>query len=93
MEVDVEEYVSSFCPDLMEVVGAWYRGARFKEIAGMTSIFEGSLVRAIRRLEEVRICWVGAFKKEGSGISKLLVALYFRYLLRFQIGSIMAYPP
>eukprot|EP00884_Botryococcus_braunii_P015661 jgi/Botrbrau1/2779/Bobra.0164s0056.1 len=51
--VDVDEYVNSFRPELMEVAAAWARGTRFADIAKMTDIFEGSLVRAIRRIEEI----------------------------------------
>ncbi|GFR46723.1 hypothetical protein Agub_g8346 [Astrephomene gubernaculifera] len=50
---DVEEYLAKFRPDLMEPVAAWVRGAKFSELAKMTSVFEGSLVRAVRRLEEL----------------------------------------
>ncbi|KAG2452954.1 hypothetical protein HYH02_002291 [Chlamydomonas schloesseri] len=49
----LDEYLSKFRPDLMEPVAAWVRGAKFAELAKMTSVFEGSLVRAIRRLEEL----------------------------------------
>ncbi|GFH30799.1 uncharacterized protein HaLaN_29719, partial [Haematococcus lacustris] len=37
----------------MEPVAAWVRGVRFMDLTKMTSIFEGSLVRAVRRLEEL----------------------------------------
>ncbi|KAG2482979.1 hypothetical protein HYH03_018106, partial [Edaphochlamys debaryana] len=50
---DPEEYVAKFRPDLMETVAAWVRGAKFAEVAKMTTVFEGSLVRAVRRLEEL----------------------------------------
>lgn len=59
---DAQEYAESFRPDLMEVVLAWCRGAKFADISLRgkdekkntgTSFFEGSVVRAIRRLEEL----------------------------------------
>ncbi|KAK3252649.1 hypothetical protein CYMTET_38064 [Cymbomonas tetramitiformis] len=53
MEVEVEEFVEMFSPDLMEIAYAWSRGARFAEVMKMAEIFEGSLVRAMRRLEEL----------------------------------------
>jgi ATP-dependent RNA helicase DOB1 len=53
MAVDVEEYVASFRPDLMDPVAAWSRGSKFAEVLKMSNIFEGSLVRAVRRIEEV----------------------------------------
>ncbi|KAI3903958.1 hypothetical protein MKX01_004026 [Papaver californicum] len=51
--VDVEGFVNSFRSDIMEVVYAWAKGSKFYEIMEITQVFEGSLIRAIRRLEEV----------------------------------------
>ncbi|MCO5559779.1 hypothetical protein L7F22_013383 [Adiantum nelumboides] len=51
--VDVEEYVNSFRPDIMEMVFAWAKGAKFSDIMKLGAIFEGSLIRAMKRLEEV----------------------------------------
>ncbi|BBN13684.1 ATP-dependent RNA helicase DOB1 [Marchantia polymorpha subsp. ruderalis] len=53
MSIDVELYVTSFRPDIMEVAYAWASGAKFSEIMKMTDTFEGSLIRAFKRLEEV----------------------------------------
>lgn len=53
VQIDVENFVSSFRPDIMEAVYAWAKGSKFYEIMEMTPVFEGSLIRAIRRLEEV----------------------------------------
>jgi len=53
LEVDVEEYVEKFKPDLMDVVYAWVQGATFADICSMTDIFEGSIIRCMRRLEEL----------------------------------------
>ena len=36
-----------------QAVLAWYRGSRFAEVLKMADVFEGSMVRAIRRLEEL----------------------------------------
>lgn len=51
--IDEEEYVKSFTPQLMDMVYAWCNGAKFSQICKMTDIFEGSIIRAIRRLEEL----------------------------------------
>lgn len=40
-------------PDLQTVMLAWCAGAKFREISEMTSLFEGSVVRCMRRLEEL----------------------------------------
>ncbi|KAK9804329.1 hypothetical protein WJX72_007219 [[Myrmecia] bisecta] len=53
MQLDVEDYVTSFRPDLMDAVMMWSRGAKFGDVLRLTEVFEGSLVRAVRRLEEV----------------------------------------
>ncbi|CAN0467401.1 unnamed protein product [Phaeothamnion confervicola] len=51
--MDVEEYVNSFGPGLMELSYAWCAGASFVEAMKLTSQFEGNVVRCIRRLEEL----------------------------------------
>jgi len=53
LQIDEEEYVQSFRPDLMDIVFSWSQGAKFSEICKMTTIFEGSIIRAMRRLEEL----------------------------------------
>lgn len=40
LEVDVDEYVASFKPDLMEVVIAWSQGATFAHIMKLAGVFE-----------------------------------------------------
>ncbi|GAB4813622.1 hypothetical protein N2152v2_000668 [Parachlorella kessleri] len=47
------DYLESFRPFLMDVIHAWSKGASFAEICGMTDMFEGSIVRATRRLDEL----------------------------------------
>jgi ATP-dependent RNA helicase DOB1 len=53
IEIDADEYVKSFRPDMMELVYAWVNGAKFVDICSMTKQFEGSIIRVIRRLEEL----------------------------------------
>ncbi|ORY47189.1 rRNA-processing arch domain-domain-containing protein, partial [Leucosporidium creatinivorum] len=48
-----EEYVASFKPELMDAVFSWCNGAKFSEICKMTDVFEGSLIRVFRRLQEL----------------------------------------
>lgn len=50
---DEEEYVQSFKPGLVDVCYAWSNGAKFREICELTDVFEGSIIRVIRRLEEL----------------------------------------
>ncbi|CAK9034607.1 unnamed protein product [Durusdinium trenchii] len=51
--IDVEEYVQKLKPQLMEVVLHWLEGKRFHEIMNQCNLYEGSVVRVIRRLEEL----------------------------------------
>lgn len=53
IEVKVEEYVEGFRPTLMDVIFAWSKGESFGKICGMTDMFEGSIIRATRRLDEL----------------------------------------
>uniref|UniRef100_A0A1J3ESM8 RNA helicase n=1 Tax=Noccaea caerulescens TaxID=107243 RepID=A0A1J3ESM8_NOCCA len=53
LEINVEEYVeSTIRPFLMDVIYSWSKGASFAEIIQMTDIFEGSIIRSARRLDE-----------------------------------------
>jgi len=53
LELDEEDYVSSFKPQLMDVVNAWCKGGSFSSIVELTDVYEGSIIRAMRRLEEL----------------------------------------
>jgi ATP-dependent RNA helicase DOB1 len=53
IEADAAEYVASFRPDMMELVAAWVGGAKFVDVCTMTKQFEGTVIRVIRRLEEL----------------------------------------
>nr|XP_016479404.1 PREDICTED: DExH-box ATP-dependent RNA helicase DExH9-like [Nicotiana tabacum] len=66
VQIDVENFVSSFRPDIMEAVYAWAGGSKFYEIMEITQVFEGSLIRAIRRLEEVLQQLIEAAKAVGD---------------------------
>lgn len=58
--------MNSFRPDIMEAVYAWAKGYKFYEIMEITQVFEGSLIRAIRRLEEVLQQLILASKSIGE---------------------------
>lgn len=51
--LDAEDYVAKLRPDLIEVVYFWCKGSRFSKICKMTGIYEGSIIRCMRRLEEL----------------------------------------
>ncbi|KAI7507048.1 ATP-dependent RNA helicase [Hortaea werneckii] len=64
--VNEEEYLRSFKCELMEVVYAWTQGASFAAICKMTDVYEGSLIRLFRRLEELLRQIAQASKVMGS---------------------------
>uniref|UniRef100_A0A8C5PAT6 Exosome RNA helicase MTR4 n=1 Tax=Leptobrachium leishanense TaxID=445787 RepID=A0A8C5PAT6_9ANUR len=53
LEIDEETYLGSFRPNLMDVVYTWANGSTFAQICKMTDVFEGSIIRCMRRLEEL----------------------------------------
>ncbi|KAF7139092.1 hypothetical protein RHSIM_Rhsim07G0245200 [Rhododendron simsii] len=53
LEVNVDEYVEAAVrPYLMDVIYCWSKGVSFAEVIQMTDIFEGSIIRLARRLDE-----------------------------------------
>ncbi|KAF1955446.1 antiviral helicase [Byssothecium circinans] len=64
--VNEEEYLQTFKSELMEVVYAWSKGASFADICKMTDVYEGSLIRLFRRLEELLRQTAQAAKVMGS---------------------------
>jgi ATP-dependent RNA helicase DOB1 len=61
-----EEYCQKFKNQLMEVVYTWSQGASFATICKMTDVYEGSLIRMFRRLEELLRQMIMAAKAMGS---------------------------
>jgi ATP-dependent RNA helicase DOB1 len=53
VQIHLETSAKSFRHDIIKVVYDWAKGSKFYEIMEITQVFEGSLIRAIRRLEEV----------------------------------------
>merc|ERR1712187_810075 len=73
LPIDVEEYVQKLKPQLMDVVLGWLEGKRFYEIMNQCNLYEGSVVRVIRRLEElVRELATGAKQIGNSELEKKL---------------------
>ncbi|KAF1791552.1 P-loop containing nucleoside triphosphate hydrolase [Phytophthora cactorum] len=53
MTIDVDEYAGVFNTSLVDVVIAWCQGAKFSQICKMSDAFEGTIIRCLRRLEEL----------------------------------------
>uniref|UniRef100_A0AAV1T181 Uncharacterized protein n=1 Tax=Peronospora matthiolae TaxID=2874970 RepID=A0AAV1T181_9STRA len=51
--IDVDEYAGAFNTSLVDVVIAWCQGAKFSQICKMSDAFEGTIIRCLRRLEEL----------------------------------------
>ncbi|KAJ5324279.1 rRNA-processing arch domain-containing protein [Penicillium atrosanguineum] len=66
MAVNEDEYVQSFHWELMEVIYEWANGKGFADICKMTDVYEGSLIRVFRRLEECLRQMAQAAKVMGS---------------------------
>lgn len=66
MDIVEKDYVDSFRPELMEVVYAWCGGATFTQICKMTDVYEGSLIRMFKRLEEMLKQMADASKTIGN---------------------------
>ncbi|KAK6535136.1 ATP-dependent RNA helicase mtr4 [Orbilia ellipsospora] len=66
LQINEEEYIRGITSDLMEVVYAWTQGASFAAICKMTDVYEGSLIRMFRRLEELLMQMMAASKVMGS---------------------------
>ncbi|KAJ8951031.1 hypothetical protein NQ314_007731 [Rhamnusium bicolor] len=66
LPLEEDTYVERFKPFLMDVVFSWCNGSSFKDLCNMTDIFEGSIVRCMRRLEELLRQMVQASKTIGN---------------------------
>ncbi|VEL40558.1 unnamed protein product [Protopolystoma xenopodis] len=53
LHIKEEAYVNSFKPHLMDLVVAWAEGANFSSICQNTALFEGTIIRSLRLLEEL----------------------------------------
>jgi ATP-dependent RNA helicase DOB1 len=82
LEVMEEEYIAQFKIELMDAVIQWCRGAKFSDICKvpprhstgqkywflqLTDQFEGSIIRAFRRLQELLRQMTAAAKAIGNG--------------------------
>lgn len=66
IEIVEKDYVESFRSELMECVFSWCKGATFTQICKMTDVYEGSLIRMFKRLEEMLHQVVNAAKTIGN---------------------------
>ncbi len=62
----VDDYVAKFSGEMMDVVRAWAQGVSFAQLCQMTPLFEGSVIRCMRRLEELLRQMHDAVKVAGN---------------------------
>lgn len=63
-----EEYLASIKEQLCEVTYEWCSGANFSQICKMTESYEGSLIRTLRRLNELLKQMATAAKAIGNEV-------------------------
>jgi len=63
--------VDRVMPSLMEVTYRWAKGAKFVDVIGLTSAYEGDIVRMMRRLEEMLRQLAGAARSPAIGSMEL----------------------
>ena len=66
LPTDERTYVERFDGGMLNVIYAWCGGATFGELCGMCGLFEGSIIRAIRRLGELLNELQSAAKEIGN---------------------------
>jgi len=66
IELDEEDYVNSFKTSLTAVVYEWCQGKNFAAIMELTDTYEGSIIRCMRRLEELLREMSNAAKAMGN---------------------------
>lgn len=66
LHVAVEDVTEMFRPHAMRVVYYWMKGRNFSEVCQLSDLFEGSVIRIFRRLEELLRQLVMAVKAIGN---------------------------
>ncbi|CAG8491936.1 4528_t:CDS:10 [Diversispora eburnea] len=67
LQIIEEEYLDSFCPDLMEVVYAWCQGQSFADVMKLAdTYYEGQIIRILRNLDELLRALISANKIIGN---------------------------
>jgi len=88
IKIDKEEYVKQFKPDLMDITVKWCNGATFKEICDLVpDVYEGTIIRAFRRLDELLQQMIEAAKIIGD---KGLQATFEEALKSLKRGIVFA---
>lgn len=74
LELDSEIFNEKFKPNIMHVIYNWCNGYSFKDVCESTNIMEGSIIRTMRRLEEM----LGELEKACFIIGDQMLLLKFK---------------
>eukprot|EP01083_Nonionella_stella_P263528 895114_1 len=66
IEIDEDKFLEGFRDDMMEICHAWCSGKPFIDVCSLSDMFEGSIVRHLRRLHELVLNLVEAAKEIGN---------------------------
>jgi ATP-dependent RNA helicase DOB1 len=66
LTIDVDVFVDSFRAELMDVSYEWSKGMKFVDVVKLTDVYEGSIIRCIRRIEELIGEMINACKIMGN---------------------------
>jgi len=66
LDLEEDSYVEKFKPFMMDLVNEWCKGCSFLSLCKMTDMFEGSIIRSMRLLEELLRQMVQASKNIGN---------------------------
>lgn len=53
--MNVDAYVNQFSGGFAAIVLSWTKGTSFRDLCQNTTVFEGSIIRVLRRLQEVLV--------------------------------------
>ena len=67
------DYLAGFKPQLVDLTLMWANGATFAEICKMSDTFEGSIIRCLRRLDELLKQLTDASKSIGNTVYKIII--------------------
>jgi len=66
INIDTDAYLATIKPQLVEVTYMWCTGSSFGDILKLTDIFEGNIIRCLKRTEELLQELVNAAKAIGN---------------------------
>jgi len=67
IDINIEKYMSQFSTNLANITYDWCKGKSFPDVTSQTDMFEGSIIRLLRRLEELMRELVDAANAIGNG--------------------------